>query len=108
MTRCDGGHGQDGDEIGDPPIGRNKRRASEDDHADDEDEGEDEGEFEFFENLGDFLEEIRVFGFFGGCSPGDVDFEHMAEKGVGDVEGETTEENSEHEGPFEVFNYCMN
>ena len=98
-------HGQDSHEIRNPPIRRDKRCARKHNHSDDEGEGEDEGEFEFLEDLGDFLEEIRIFGFFGGGAPCDVDFEHMAEKGVGDMEGETAEEDGKHEGPFKVLDY---
>lgn len=47
---------------------------------------------EGFEDLGHFLEEVGVLGFFGGGAPFHVDAEHVGEKREVEVEGEAAEE----------------
>lgn len=103
MTDCHSCHGQDSDEIRDAPTVRNERGLGQDDHAGDTEERKGEAELEFLDDFGHFDEEVGEFGFFGRGAPGHIDFEHVREEGGGDVEGETTEEDAEHEDPFEVL-----
>lgn len=49
MRDGNGGHGEDGDEVGDAPVEGNERRDGEDDHAGDEGEREEHREFELRE-----------------------------------------------------------
>ena len=108
MARCYRGHGQDGDEILDLPIGRNEGTGGEDDHADYAQDGKGHAELEALEDLGHFDEEVGEFHFFRGRTPGHVDFEHVGEESLRHVEGETAEEDTEHEGPFEVHDDLKN
>lgn len=103
MASGDGSHGQDGDEIGNLPRIRHKGRQSEHDHARDTHEREGEAELELLDDLGHLDEEVGEFGFLGRRAPGHVDFEHVRQEGRRHVEGETAEEDGEHEDPFEVL-----
>ena len=103
MATGDGRHRQDSHEIFDLPVRRDERAASEDDHAGDTEQGEGHAELELLEHFGHFDEEIGELGFFGGGTPGHVDFEHVGEERGRDMEREPAEEDSEHENPFEVF-----
>ena len=100
MTARHRRHGQDGHEILDLPIRRDERRGGQDDHADDPDKGEKHAELELLEHLGHFDEEVGELSFLGGGAPGHVDFEHVCEKSLGDVQGETAKEDAEHKGPL--------
>jgi hypothetical protein len=50
-----------------------------------------------------FNKEVGEFGFLGRRAPLHVVLEHVCEKRRGHVQGETAEEDGEHEDPFEVF-----
>ena len=102
MTRRNRRHGQDCHEILDLPIRRDEAARREQDHPNDAHAREEHAEFEFLEHFGNFDEEVGEFGFFGGSAPCHVDFEHVGQEGLGDVEGEASQEDAEHEGPFEV------
>lgn len=51
MRNGDGGHGEDGNEIGDAPPDRDKGSDGHNDHANDEDDGEEHGEFELLSEV---------------------------------------------------------
>ena len=103
MRHCDRRHGQDGHEILDLPVVGHEWCNSEDDHSGDTDDGEQHGELELLEHLGHFNEEVGEFGFLGGGTPRHVDLEHVAQESLGDMQGETTQEDCEHEGPLHVL-----
>jgi len=96
-------HGQDGHEIGDLPVVGHEWCDGKDDHASYAEDGEDHGELELLEHFGHFNEEVGELGFLGGGSPCHVDLEHVCKKSLGDVKRETTQEDCEHDGPFEVL-----
>lgn len=102
MTRRDGGHGQNRDEILNLPVGWDEGTRGEDDHADDAKDGKGHAELEALENLGNLDEEVGEFHFFRGGAPGHIDLKHVGEESGGDVQGETAEEDAKHKGPFEV------
>ena len=103
MTGRHRGHGQDSDEIRNLPVVRHERRLCEHDHAGDPDKSKGKAELELLDDFGHFDEEVGEFGFLGRGTPSHVDFEHVRKEGGGHVEGETTEEDGEHENPFEVL-----
>ena len=63
----------------------------------------DEGELEALEESRYFFEERDVFCFFGGCTPGHVDFKEVGQERLRHVEGNTAQEDGKEEEPFEVF-----
>lgn len=95
--------GIDSNEVIDDPIPWECIHAS--DHETGAGEAEDEGKLEALEETRHFFEEGDVFYFFGRRSPCHVNFEEMAKERLGDVEGDTTQEDSEKKKPFEVFEY---
>lgn len=99
-------HGQNGHEILDLPIGWDECAVRKDDHSDDTGQRERHAVFKLLQNFGDFDEEVGKLGFLGGGAPSHVNFEHVREKGTGNVKGETAKENAEHERPFEVHENC--
>jgi len=86
----------------DSPLGRHKR-SGEDDDGDDTQCRNHEREPETFEDLGDFHPEIRALDFLLGCTPGDIVREKMGENGLGNVNGQATEENEKEGNPGKVF-----
>jgi hypothetical protein len=76
----------DGGEILNPPLPWDHGGA--DNHHSRHAEAKDEREFEALEQPRDFLEERDVFHFFGRGAPGHVNFEEVAEQGLGDVQGD--------------------
>ena len=79
MTDANRRHGQNRDEVLDLPAVWDEAAASQNDHHDNAEEGSAHAELERLEHLGHFLEEVGRFGFFGGCAPGHVDFEHVSQ-----------------------------
>ncbi|TEY70290.1 hypothetical protein BOTCAL_0107g00030 [Botryotinia calthae] len=92
---------EDSNKSIDYPIPRHGDRAH--NHAGGHENAEDESVFKALEQTRDFFKESYVFDFFGGGAPGHVDFEEMTEQRLGDVHGESTEEDGHQEEPFEVF-----
>jgi hypothetical protein len=88
-------------EILNPPLPRHHRRAH--NHHGHHAEAKYEREFEALEQPRDFFEKGDVLDFLGRGAPGHVDFEEVAEEGLGDVEGDAAEEDGEEKEPFEVF-----
>lgn len=105
MTRRDSRHGQDGDEIANLPVRRDEVGRGEKDHADDADGGEEHAELELLENFWHLDEEVGEFGFLGRRAPRHVDLEHVGQERLGDVERQATQEDTQHEGPFEVHEH---
>ncbi|TGO72459.1 hypothetical protein BELL_0452g00050 [Botrytis elliptica] len=101
MTHDHCAQGENGDKRIDSPIPGHDERAH--NHAGGHENAEEEGVFEALEQTRDFFKEGDVFDFFGRGAPGHVDFEEMAEQGLGDVHGEAAEEDGHEEEPFEVF-----
>lgn len=66
-------------------------------------EAEEEGELEALEQTWHFFEESDVFHFLSRCAPGHVNFEEMTEEGLGDVQGDATEEDCKEKEPFVVL-----
>ena len=87
MTRGHGRHGQDSDEVLDPPVIRDERRNSQDDHGDDAEKRKRNGELEALEHLGHLDEEIRELGFLGRRAPRHVDLEHVRQQRLRYVQG---------------------
>lgn len=105
MTRRDGRHGQDGDEITNLPVRWDEVCRGEEDHADDADQGEEHAELELLEHLGHLDEEVGEFGFLGRRPPRHVDLEHVGQERLRDVQGQAAQEDTQHEGPFEVHQH---
>lgn len=103
MRDANGREWQNSDEVIDSPVPRNERANREDNHGDDSEHGETHGPFEGLENLRHFDKEVTEFRFLARSTPGHVDAEHVRHQCLRDVQGETAEEDSEHEGPLEVF-----
>jgi len=76
------------------------------DHHDSAEEAEHERKLKSLQKPREFFEERCIFNFFGRGSPGHVDFEEVAEKGLWYVEGDPAEEDGEEGQPFEVFEDC--
>ena len=105
MTRSHRGHGQDGDEILNLPVGWDEVAGGEDDHADYAKDGKGHAEFESLKDLRHLNKEVGEFHLFRSGAPGHVDFEHVGQEGLGNVERKAAKEDAKHEGPFKVHNY---
>ena len=102
--RCnDGGHGQDGDKVGDHPVVRNEVGGGEDDHHNNRNDTEGERVLEALENLGHLDKEVGELGFLSGSTPCHVNLEHVSKESLGNVERQTTKEDGKHENPLEVL-----
>jgi hypothetical protein len=75
----------------DAPLVRDEAKG-EDNHRRDADEAKDDGDPEAFKDLGDLDEEVGALDFFLGCSPLDIVRDEMGEEGLGEMDGEATEE----------------
>jgi hypothetical protein len=85
------------------PLPRQRGRTR--DHNSSTCKTENESPFEALEKAREFFKERGVFHFFCGGAPRHVGFEEMAEEGLGYVERDSAEEDSEEEEPFEVLEY---
>jgi hypothetical protein len=97
MTRRNGTHRQNRNEIRNPPTIRHEAALGKHQHRHDGKDGEEDAELEALDHLRDLNEEVAELGFFRGRAPGHVDLEHVREKGLRDVEGKAAEEDTEHE-----------
>jgi hypothetical protein len=59
-----------------------------------------ESEFEPLDETWDFFKKGCVFDLLSGYAPGQVNFEEVAEQGLGKVNGDSAEEDIEEEKPF--------
>lgn len=96
-------HGQNSHKILDPPAIRHKVGRRKDNHTHNTNQRKRNAELEPLEHFRHFDEEVGEFGLLGGRTPSHVDLEHVGKKCLGDVKGETAEEDAEHQDPFEVF-----
>lgn len=103
MTDSHRRHGQNGHEILDVPPIRNERRYCQDDHTHNTHDRKCDAELEPLQHLWHLDEEVGEFSFLGRRTPCHIDFEHVGQQGLRDVQGEAAEEDGEHEDPFEVF-----
>lgn len=103
MTRTQHTQGEDGDKLLDIPTPGDELPFGHDDHADDARERKQDGVLEGPGHLRDLDEEVGEGDLLGGGAPGHVDGEHVAEEGLGDVQGHAAEEDDEHETPFEIL-----
>ena len=85
----------------DLPLPRHRRRTRY--HNSRTHKAEKKRPFEALKQSGEFFEERCVFYFFWGGSPGHVDFEEVAEEGLGYVQRDSTKKDGEKRKPFEVF-----
>jgi hypothetical protein len=97
------GHGQDGDKIGDAPGIGHIAGGGQHHHAGDAKEGKADRVLELLDHLGHLDEEVGELGLLAGGAPAHVDLEHVGEQRLGDVEGEATEEDGQHEDPLDVL-----
>lgn len=102
MTRRHRRQRQDSNKVLDLPVPRHKRGTSKDDHHDDTSQAEREAALKALKNLGHLAEEVGVLSFLARTAPLHVNGEHMSKQCLRDVQRETTEENGEHENPFDV------
>ncbi|KAL9028704.1 MAG: hypothetical protein Q9196_002973 [Gyalolechia fulgens] len=98
-------HRQNGDKILNLPIRTDEAACCKNDHADDADKSKEHAELELLKHFGHFDEEVGELGFLRSRTPRHVDFEHVREKSLRNMEGETTQEDTQHEGPLEVQEY---
>ena len=97
-------HGQDSNEVVDLPVVRHEIRSGEHDHRDNAKQRKCHAEFEALEHFRHLNEEVRELGLLGRGTPGHIDFEHVRQKSLGDMERKSTKEDGEHECPLEVLN----
>lgn len=103
MTRRDRGHGQDSDEVCDPPGVRHPVCRGQQHHGDDHDDGEQQAILEAPQDLGDLDEKVGKLRLLARGAPGHVDFEHVCQQRLRDVQGQPTQEDAQHEDPFEIL-----
>ena len=77
--------------------------ARKDDHHGHQCDADRKGIFEAPDHQLHLVEEFDVGGLLGGGAPAHVDGEHVRENGLGNVEGDTAEEDGEEGNPGEVF-----
>jgi len=103
MTETDDDHWPPSDEVGDPPVPRDEVRSGEDDDGEETTDGEHERVLESLKDLRYLDEEVGELGFLTRRTPCHVDFEHVGDQGLGNVERQTTKEDDEHGNPFGVL-----
>ena len=96
-------HWNDGLQLVDVPAIRDEIPYRQDDHTGHENYAKGKAEPEPPQGPWHLDEEIGEFECLRGGAPGHVDLEHVREQGLGDVNGYATQEDKEHEKPFEVF-----
>ena len=101
MREDDGAEREDGGEEIDAPEGWGE--PGHDDHHGGAEDAEDEHVLEALDDLPDLPEEGRRLDFLGRRTPAHIDGEHVREKSLTDMEGETAEENNQEEDPLVVF-----
>ena len=106
MTNRNRCHRQDSNKICDMPAVRDEWRNGQNNHTSDTDNGKRNAKLEPLQHLRDLNKEIRELCFFRRSTPCHVDLEHVCEQSLRDMEGETTEEDSKHENPFEILEEC--
>lgn len=94
-------HGNDRNDAGDPPAVRGKARKI--DHAPYYWDHRGIHPLETLDNLGHFLEEVRVFFFLGGGAPRHLDLEHMRQNRNAEMERQAAEEDGHQWQPLEVL-----
>ena len=95
-------HRSNGNEQVNLPLPRYRVRVQHS-HHDDNQNVDGERVLELLEHHWDFVEEGRIRSFLAGSTPLHVDAEEMRQDSLGDVQGETTDENTEDRDPFEAF-----
>jgi hypothetical protein len=90
----------DSEELSDLPVPGQCNSA--DNHTGSHDDAENESVLEVLDDLADFLEESRVFGFLAGGAPVHFNAEHVRQEGLRQMHGETAEEDGHHGDPHEV------
>ena len=85
----------------DPPLPRQGRGTR--NHGPSTRKAEKESPLEALEQTRQFFKERGVFNLLCSGTPRHVDFEEMAEQGLGYVQGNSTKEDREQEQPFEIL-----